>query len=163
MTKHVRAQIRDAIVTMLSTVLSDANIIRSPYRPLAESDLPCFIVYSQSPTTEASEIASMAGPTNRRLARTYNLNIDIVVQDGGESLEDIVDQHAAEIEAKLDEGIFLPNSDLLRLTKNMNLISSRLEFGRLANTESGEVPIGRLTMTYRITYHTLTGTPTVAA
>lgn len=163
MTVHVRQQIREAFKLRLMSRIDGASVHvgrRYPFTPAELESGAAILVYSQSPSTERSQILTMGGPTNRRLGREMMMIIDTIAADS-DSVEDILDATGAAIEAAVDEDVSFTTEDE-RLTKDVSLASSDLHFAQSASGIS-ETPIGVLRQTWRVNYHTLTGTPHRAA
>ncbi len=160
MTEHVRTLIRRAIGGRLSDIPAFLPVFVGRRYAIQPDEMPCIVVYAQSPSTEQSRVQTM-GKTNRTLLRNTNVVIDIITQDA-DAIEDVLDGYGALVEAKLDEDVFLTQEEHIRLTHTLSLISSD-HIAAAVKGANADIPIGVLRLTYEVQYVTLTGTPTVAA
>jgi len=138
MADHVRKQIRDAVVTLLTGLTTTGtNVFASRVWPLNENDLPCLLVFA---TDEQSERRSMGGGYDREL----NLVIQGIVRTAEATLDDALDTIALEVETVM-------NAD----RKFGGLASqSYLRATELTLDGEGDKPHGLIRLTYAVRYQT---------
>lgn len=135
---HVRKQIRDALVTLVSGLATTADrVFTSRVHPLAEHELPGLRVFVDD---EEIELQSIHGPGMLQRRVTCRVECVSALEDG---LDDDLDQMALEVEHAVAGdatlgGIF-----------NGMLTPSAVEVNR---SGEGAVPIGVLALVYEGEY-----------
>lgn len=146
---HVRKQIRDAVVTRLSSLTTTQNRVYGlrvfPFDD-GFNNLPGICVYTGDEELESVEISG-AGNTQQR-------KCEIIVEgfDKVSSVEDNLDTIAAEVETAIFTDPYFSD-----LAKQCELASVVTEI-----TDEGEKPIGVITMTFEVIYMTVEGAPETA-
>lgn len=141
---HARTQIRAEAVTRLTGLASTGSrVYPSRVRPLADTSLPCLLVYLDE---EEMSNEIIGQPILDRVAKLKVRAVAKVSQD----LDTALDQMLAEVEAAMGTGplasvqISVPESIEVDLDDSL------------------EKPVGIATITYRINYFTTAADPTVA-
>ena len=149
MPNHVRQQIREAVVVLVTSLTTTgANVFDSRIRPLEQSKLPCLLVYAQN---EEVEYLTMTLGT-RRQDRRLEIIVEGVAQDLTQ-IEDTLDTIAKEVETAIAGDVTLGG-----LAKE-----TRLEDTELSIDGQCEKPLGRVQMTFTVDYQTLENAPTSSA
>lgn len=137
---HVRLQIRDAAVALLTAELGeDADVYASRILPLEEADLPAVLVYTNSEEVAELEFGG--------LDRTLSLVVEAVAQ-------------ATDLDAALDPLLVGIESALNGSTLG-GLAARVLPTGGLEVTQSAEgaAPVGRARLTFEVAYATSLADP----
>lgn len=146
MTTHVRQQIRDAAVGLLTGLTTTGSRVHaSRIRPLEAGSLPCLLV-----TTDAEDIAP--GTAQNLLERQLVLTVRGIAR-GTDTLDDTLDTIALEVETALAASPTLSGE----------CTATALEAVRVVFDDDADRPIGEISLSYRCTYFTLAGTPGVLA
>lgn len=152
MANHIRQQLREAFaaqVTGLTT--SGARVFQSRIRNLADADLPGLRIY-----TEQEDIADNAGTTYQSSPdlqhRTLALRCEAVAKANA-NLDDTLDLMCKEVELAL-----AANPTLGGLAK----VQCWLTGTDIGMDGSGEHPVGKAVMTWKIIALTMSNAPDVA-
>jgi len=98
MASHVRKQIRDRAVTVLTGLDTTGDrVFASRFRELDESDLPALLIFTGD---EDIEVSTIKGGGAARQVRSCSLVVWAVAQDR-EDLDDQIDTIIAEVETAL--------------------------------------------------------------
>lgn len=144
---HVRRQIRDAVVTALTGLSSTgARVSATRKYTHGKASLPALAVYTLDEESE-SETLGTAG----LLARSLRLVVTGYAR-ASNSVEDTLDQIAAEVEAAL-----AGEPTLGGLAKRSTLIGTEIEI-----EEQAEQPIGSIRLIWRVDYLTAADAPQTA-
>lgn len=150
MADHLRKQIRDAAVVLLTGLATTGSrVLRSRSLAVPEAQRPCLLVYTKD---EDSERDSMGADP----ALTRDLDLMIVgLGDATRSLalDDLLDRIAKEVEVAL-----MADKKLGGLAKTTSLARSEVIL-----TGEGEVEQGAVMMTFGVVYRTRESDPSVAA
>jgi hypothetical protein len=144
---HVRQQIRDRVVTVLTGLATTgANIFRHRYYPLSQASLPGIIIYTED---EGQSYETM-GP-NRTIRHDLTLRVEAYVQATA-NYDNTLDNISVEIEEALSA-----DRTLNGLAKD-----TRMSSFASAGEAGGEQPalMGRFDIL--ITYHTKESNPEIA-
>lgn len=133
---HVRTQIRDAVVTLVSGLTATADRIVQHRRPLPQDRLPALRVFVQEEAIERQTIHAPA-----LLERTVAIRIEGVAS--GEEYQDDLDQIALEV-----EGAIAADSTLGGLI-NGGMTPSAVD---TSEGNDGDRPVGTLALTYQAQY-----------
>lgn len=139
---HVRTQIRDRVVTLLTPL---GTVYASRIHPIAEDALPVFLVY-----TNAEQI-DLEGAAFNTLERRLEVVVEIVAQATAD-LDDTLDAKLALVEAALAADF----------TLNGKAVASMPASIEISMSMEGAQPIGRARLTYAVLYRTSSTDPTVA-
>lgn len=147
---HVRSQIRDAFVTVLTGLTtSGTRVFPSRIHVLRDVDLPCLLVNLDNEEIEAATMHA-----NPLLERSAELKVRACAKVVA-NLDDTLDTMVAEVEAAIAGAA---DQSFGGLIKPQALPSSlEIDFD-----ESLEKPVGVATLTYRITYFTAAASPATA-
>ena len=148
MAHHLRRQIREAVasaVTGLTT--TGSRVFQSRLYPLAETDLPCLLLRTQS---ESSESVSLPAP--RLLQRTLRLHVTAVAR-AVDDLDDTLDLICQEVEAALA----MPCAALGGVAKLITLSGTEIDL-----RGESEQPIGQADMAFDVVYMAAENAPDVA-
>lgn len=144
---HVRRQIRDQVVTMLTGLATTGSrVYASRVYPFAASDLPCLAVMA---LTESSEPDSLTRP--RGLTRTLTLAIEARARASAD-LDDTLDAIAKEVEEALGA-----DPTLAGLAKDSYLAATEIELSAEA-----DAPHGLMRLELAVEYRTAENAPDVA-
>ncbi len=147
---HIRAQIRAAVVTLLSGLpTTGAKVFQTRVWPVNDSELPCLLVMTDADIINSYSEGSVVANTPRNVNRTLHLAVQALVR--GTAIDDALDQICLEVEKALAADRFLGG-----LSVNVTLADTRIQF-----KGDGEQPTGEATMTYQIEYWVLDTTPDV--
>ena len=138
---HPRQHIRQAFVDRLSGVtMAKDNVYASRIKPLFDQFLPAILLYTQDESVEEHQ---WDGDGFTPLKRKLMLEIEAVIQ-GGDDLDNKLDQFAYEIEQALDDWN-IPNriADTLRLEQTESSIVA-----------DGSKVYGVTRLTYSLIYRT---------
>lgn len=138
---HVRTQIRDAVVTVLT---GHVTVSASRLYPLAESDLPVVLVYTDDEQIDAD------GSAFAILERRLTLVLEVVAQATG-TVDVTLDGLLATVETRMAT---VPTLGGVA----MAVVPASIEVS--ASTD-GSKPIGRARLTYTVLYRTSATDPTV--
>lgn len=133
---HVRAQIRDAVATLVSGV---ATVYKSRAYPIAEASLPVALVYCNTEEVEPTDFG--------KLERRLQVVVEIVVQ--ASVFDATVDSLIASTEAALGSDLTLGGLALHCLLTQIDVTVS----------VEGSAPIARARMTYVAHYRTTFSDP----
>jgi len=133
---HARTQVRGAVAALVTGLTTTGfRVFQSRIRPQAESSLPCLLVTANDEQVEASVDGIL----------TRNLSIAIRgIAMGNSSLDVLLDQIALEVETAMAA---VPRATFDRLEVDFD--------------ETLEKPVGSISLTYRTTVLTASGTPGV--
>ena len=147
MAEHIRKQIRDAAVTVLTGLTTTgSNIFASRVYPIEADTLPCLVV--MTPT----ESITLESGTLEAPQRELVLEIKGVAKATSD-LDDTLDQIAKEVETAIYTDITLGG-----LSYSLDLQGTDT-----ALTDEGDQPNGSITLTYIVLYRTPFGAPTTVA
>lgn len=150
MANHLRTQIRDAaltLVTGLSTTAARAYAGRPETRPLQPTELPALLIYTNE--TESEEVAGTRG------ARRFQHLCDVVIEGYAKGTGDVdatLDTMEKEVRVALEAAPTLGG-----LCKDLLCTSATKE-----DDPESEQPCWRIRMTWRCEYHTREGAPDAA-
>lgn len=145
MPKHVRQQIREAAAAALTGLSTTGQkVYPSRIKILADSELPCLLVFTNNESVSPLDINS------HELDRNLELIVVGCVKQGAD-IDDKLDTIIMEVEQVLNQ------TTLGGLCNSVTLGSIEVEL----NGE-GEKPVGKATMTFNATYNTQAAVPDVA-
>ncbi len=135
---HERTLVRNAVVAQLmGETAAEDRVTKSRIEPNAQAQLPAISVYSNDETSKDGESSP------RELERKVDVEVVGWVRAAtGESIDDVLDDLALEIETAMDSDRYLGAT-----AGDSVLVSTKVG---LANT--GDRPMGAVVMTYRVTY-----------
>lgn len=151
MANHVRTQIRDAVVTAVTSLTTTgANVFkaRPEEKPLQASELPALIVYTDDESDEAGTLQR----TGRRIIRTMRLKVRGYAKSTGD-LDATLDTIDKEVETAIDG-----SSSVRALCKELYVESVQ----KAPQEAEGEKPVGMVEIAYFVEYHTAQGSPDAA-
>ncbi len=140
---HVRAQIRDAIVTAVTGLGATVKATRK--FPTNAAELPRIHVYSMSERID--DAPSNLGTQGRVLS----VMIEVVATGAETTLDDTIDDFCVSIENALE------SSKLSGLALNTALTTTEIDVD-----STGKEPIGAARLTFEVIYRTIRGTPQTA-
>ena len=143
---HARKQIRDAVVTIVTGLTTTgANVFKSRKAPLFDKDteLPCLCIY-----TEDEEIDEEKGKHAGLSYRYLELKITGYAEDAS-TLDDTLDDIAAEVETAV----------LADRRLGLGVIDTFLLSSEKEETVEAEKPLGKIELTFKVSYLTETGKP----
>lgn len=141
---HVRKQIRDAAVTLLTGLATTgSNVFPSRLYPLNDAELPGICIYTNNEEPD-EEHGKFDVFDVRRLVLTIEGNDKLVA-----GLQDSLDDIAWEVE----DAILAPGQDFGGLAKTIDI--SSVEFGK---SKEAEQPIGLVVINFTVTYYINRGT-----
>lgn len=145
MANHVRRQIREAVVTLLTGLTSTASRVYDS-RVYEIKTLPALVVYA---TEESSERSDLSG----KMDRTVMVRVECYakVKSSG-SVEDVIDTIAKEVEIAMDADQTFGGLALASMLENTNI----------ELTGDGEKPVAVMTLEYQVLYRTAKGSPDVS-
>jgi len=147
MADHVRQQIRDAVVTLVTGLTTTGtNVFASRVWPIQPASLPGLLVYLERDDVEYVTM----GLGNRRQARTAEIIIEALVQ-GTSNIDNTLDTIGKEVETALAADPVLSG-----LAKEIRLDSAEFTF-----EGQGEKPLASNRMTFSVDYQTAENDPTV--
>lgn len=147
MANHVRRQIRDAAVVLLTGLsITGSRVYKSRVQRLESTDLPCLLVNTDSEQIEAQTIV-----LNAVLERQLNLSVRILVQNST-TFDDVVDAIIKDIEIAINAS---------SASKTLNGLAENIEMKNIEVSvdATGEQPIAEVTLTFLVTYYTLANAP----
>lgn len=149
MANHVRRQIREAIATAVTgLVTTGARVYQWRAYPLQTADLPALLVYARSEVSTTETI-------NAPAMQSRSLTVDVVgVAKATADLDDTLDQISKEVETALANPVASLASGL---AESLVLQSVNIDIDG-----SGEKPTGSITMTYQVDYSVIENAPDVA-
>ena len=149
MPTHARTQIRNAAIAAVTGLpTTGAEVYSGRTRNLAENHPPTLLVYA---TDEVDIVDATGHPAT--LYRTMTLAIEGRVEgNAAETVEDLLDQIAAEVEPAIAAGALL-----IGLCVEVTLAAIRTNI-----VSPGVSHIGGIRMEYRVGYRTKENAPTVA-
>jgi hypothetical protein len=136
---HQRKTIRDAIVSMLDdgSIVASGKVFSNRSLKVWKQELPVLNVFTSSETAEPYELC------NGQLDRTLIVVIEATASDvDDESIDDVLDALAEEIENKLDADPTLSGS----------VVDSILTQTEISSSSEGDRPTGSITLTYNARY-----------
>lgn len=139
---HARQTIRSDVATALAAVGPTVFKMRS--FALDQKDLPAICVFT------SSEQSSLHSIGTRTLMRALELAVEIVIKGRDATIEDTLDDYVADIEAIMEPGVSAAVKEIFLNGTEITI-----------DTDSG-VTIATATMTYSVTYITLTSDPQIA-
>jgi len=146
MADHARTQIRDKVVTLVTSLTTTGtNVFPSRKYPLSDDVFPGLCVYTLSENIDEEE---------GKLAGIQFRSVDIVVEGYDAliaGLDDNLDTIAAEVETAVFADRFLTGS-----LQALDLINTEFDL----NVEA-EKPVGMIKLTFKAQYLTEEGAPTV--
>lgn len=146
MPNHVRQQLREALATAVTGLTTaGARVYQSRLHVLQAANLPCLLVNTDDEQVDALSIHAPA-----LLERQLTASIRCVAKSASD-LDDTLDTMAKEVESVLG------NTTLSGLAKTVTPTGIAVEM-----SDDLEKPVGVLTLTYQITYHTAANAPTTA-
>lgn len=150
MANHLRQQIREAVATkLLSLTTTGARVYQSRLHPLADSNLPCLLV-----NTDSEEIIALQPHARPLLERDMTLAVRCVAK-AVSNLDDGLDTMLKEVETALGT---VTDPTFGGLVKSMAPTGIEIEMD-----DALEKPVGIATINYRVTYFTADGSPTASA
>jgi hypothetical protein len=148
-TDHVRQQIRDHVVTLLTGLATTgSNVHGSRVRALKDDDLPALLVYT---TSEA--VTEMTIGLPRTQVRSLDLVVEGLVGTSGGNPDDTLDDIAKEVETAIAGDVLLGD-----LAKSSALQATEIDF----QPPDAKRRFGAVRLTYEIVYATKESAPTVA-
>lgn len=147
MANHVRRQIRDAAVALLTGLsITGSRVYKSRVQRLESTDLPCLLVNTDSEQIEAQTIA-----LNSILERQLNLSVRILVQNST-TFDDVVDAVIKDIEVAINASA---------ASKTLNGLAENIEMKSIEVSvdATGEQPIAEANIIFLVTYYTLANAP----
>jgi len=142
---HARQQIRDAVMeAVIDLATTGRNVWASRAFPLADNVLPGLIVFTDSEFVD-EEMGKIAQLQHRELTVTIK---------GRDKLTAGLDDHLDDIAAEVEAAMFAAN---LGRVYALDLISTEMSLA-----EGLEMPVGEISLTYRVQYITAEGAPTTA-
>lgn len=147
MADHVRKQIRDRLVTVLTGLTTTgSNVFDSRFYRLSDSNLPALVIMTTDETVE--HITVNLGSRNQM--RTLNAEIEGFAESA--TIDDLLDTIAKEVEIAL-----AADPTLNDLAMEIRLTALEVDFeGR------SEKPKGRIKLTYEVDYQVDESDPTIA-
>jgi len=146
---HPRKAIRRKVIAVLKAANTAAGQEVHPNRviPLTLKRMPAFLIYTLQETIDPESVET--GP--RELTRLLDLQVDAIVAavTADEALDDTLDDLALEIEQALHA-----DTSLGGLSDDLYLVDTDVGFD-----PDGEIPAGRVSLTYRVKYRTLAIAP----
>ena len=142
---HARQQIREAIGTActgLST--TGARVYQARVYPLATANLPGLAIYTNSETSEESEV----GGASRLLMRLLEVKIDGYSKKTS-GLDDELDTICTEVEVAI-----MDDSTVQNLVANLFISETSISFAH-----EGDRPIGCASMSWNCVYYTEANNP----
>ncbi len=150
MANHLRQQIREAVATkLLSLTTTGARVYQSRLHPLADSNLPCLLV-----NTDSEEIATLMLQPHPVMERDLTLAVRCVAK-AVSNLDDTLDTMLKEVETALGT---VTDPTYGGIVKSMVPTGIDIEMD-----DALEKPVGIATINYRVTYYTADGSPTASA
>lgn len=150
MANHIRKQIRDAVVTLLTGLpTTGSKVYANRVWPLNDAELPGILVMSDADTVNSYSEGSVVANTPRNVNRTAHLTVQVLTR--GAAIDDQLDQVCLEVEKALAADRFLGG-----LSSNVTLVDTRIQL-----KGDGEKPTGEASMSYQIEYWVLDTTPDV--
>ena len=145
---HLRTQIRDRIVTVLTGLATTgAGVYKSRVFAVSSDNLPCILVYTGD---EVSEPVNMSG--DRRYERTVTVKVEALTM-GVDGHDDQLDQIGLEVEAAINADV-----ELNGLAEDSRFISFETDF-----SDQGELPLARATISIEVDYEHLESDPETTA
>ena len=136
---HVRAQIRDAVVTAVTGL--GATVKTTRRYPTNVVELPRIHVYTMSEDVVRGSMTTQH--------RQLSLAVEIIATATEETLDDTLDNLAASVETALER------NSLGGLVKSLWLTTTLVEAD-----SSGASPVGGCRLTFLAEYHTINAAPT---
>jgi len=150
MANHVRRQIRESVVTLLTGLsTSGANIFANRLQRIDNTELPCLIVQ-----TDREQINPTAVGMDAALERQLSLSVRALAKDNA-SFDDVIDGMIKEVEQAVNASI--ASSTLNGLVKDFVLQSIDINY-----ESTGEQPIAEAVMVFAVNYYTLANAPDVS-
>ena len=150
MANHVRQQIREAAAALLTGLnTTGPRVYQSRIKALADNELPCLVVLTNSETV----ISELIGE-NPLQTRAIDLVIIAKAKQTAD-LDDKLDTIIKEVEMALNATI--EANTLVGLVDGLLLQSVEIELNG-----DGEKPVGEATMTFNATYRTRAAAPDVS-
>lgn len=151
MSAHVRQQIREAFVTLVTGLpTTGPRVYPGRVRPLGSGHEPCLLVYATEESAERETIGQ-----NPLLARAVLVAVEGRVSvSSARDAEDHLDTVAVEIETRVASS----SPRLGGLAHDVVLVSTRI-----VAAATGERHEGEIRLLYRVTYATRAAVPTAAA
>lgn len=151
MADHMRKRIRDAAVAALMDLdTTGRRVFGNRLHPVGPESPPCLLVYTGTEEdSETAEVDTMGAPPILR--REIPLVVDGYVAPVNGSVDDALDQVAAEVEAALDG-----NALGGLLSEGLALESTALTVGDTAASD----PVGHVRLVFGAVYRTPRGVPT---
>ena len=144
---HVRRQIRDKVVTVLTGLTTTgSNVFASRVYPLSDSNLPALLIYTNTEESEPQVIG-----TNRLISRTLSVSIECYVKQST-NFENVTDEISKEVEIAI-----AADTTLNGLVKDCYIESTSTEL----NSE-GETPLAVATLIFLTNYYVKEQAPDVA-
>lgn len=145
---HVRQQIREAAATLLDGLATTGGrVYQSRVHPLADANLPCLLV-----NTDSEDIEALTVHAPVMLERTLDLSVRCVAKVAAR-LDDTLDTMLKEVETVLGA-----SGVMSTLAKSIMPTGIRIEMD-----DGKESPVGVATLNYRISYFTASNAPDAAA
>jgi hypothetical protein len=146
---HVRRQIRERIVTLVTNLTTTGNRVypHQVYALARCDELPCLLVYE--PTEECVK-ENMCHPGT--LERTLSVSIEAIATDAVSTLADTLDQICKEVEVVMATDPYLSN-----LAKACSLTRTEIQF----DGGDSQKPAASARMTWTVVTHTTEGAPDV--
>ena len=139
MANHIRQQIRERAGTVLTGLTTTgSNVFETRIYPLENTNLPALVIYTKSETSEPVVIGS---------ARELLRELEVVVEGYAKAttnFDDTIDTICKEVEEAI-----AADPTLNSVAKDAFISSTEIDF----NSE-GEKPLGFVTMTFTVQYHT---------
>lgn len=134
---HIRRAIRERIALNITGLpLVGNNVFQSRIHNLAESKLPCILVYTQNETSEPITMGSA-----RVLERTLTVTLEVFVKATSD-VDDKLDGICVDVEEGIAGDLTVNN-----LAKDIYLTSTSINF-----IGEGDQPLGVATLNYDVLY-----------
>ncbi len=149
MANHLRQQIREAVATRLSGLTTTgARVYQSRLHPLADSNLPCLLV-----NTDSEEIATLTLQPHPVMERDLTLAVRCVAK-AVSNLDDTLDTMLKEVETALG---MVADPTYGGMVKSMVPKAINIEMD-----DALDKPVGIASLIYIVTYYTADGSPTAS-
>lgn len=151
MADHLTKQIRDRIIAILKTPglpTTGQNVFKSGAYALSRNALPGLIV-----TLSSEAIAPSTAPAPRKMERSLNVNVEIILESDPADDEDDIDGPTSQILKEVEVALAMPVSGPW---------TSLTERGVVRTTDSSsQRPVGRAMIVYQALYYAREDQPDV--
>lgn len=147
MANHVRQQIREALATVVTgLVTTGAHVYQSRVVQLESSELPALLIATNSESIDVLDFVN-----NPSLERTLTINVTAVAK-AVSNLDDTLDTIIKEVEVAVST-----SNTLGGLVKDVVLTGIEIEMN-----SDAEMPTGQAVLTFNANYYTRAQAPTVS-